>query len=60
MPPTEAPEIVYWAAPVVGGRREAAGRFLEHLRSPEAGVVFRRFGFEHLPPGGSSGTGGVP
>lgn len=48
-PEGNGPEIVYWAAPVVGGRREAAGRFLEHLRSPEAGAVFRRLGFEHLP-----------
>lgn len=60
-PPQGAgPEIVYWAAPVAGGRRRVAGRFLEHLGSPEAGAVFRRFGFEHLPTAGSTGRGSLP
>ncbi|MGD2115063.1 MAG: molybdate ABC transporter substrate-binding protein, partial [Acidobacteriota bacterium] len=47
-PAGSGPEIVYWAAPVTGGDREAAGRFLAFLQAPEAGEVFRRFGFRHL------------
>ncbi len=48
VPPTAAPEIVYWAAPVEDGR--AGGRaFLEFLLSPEAAQVFRGYGFRHLP-----------
>lgn len=56
VPEAEAPPVVYWAAPVVGGPA-AAGRFLEFLEGPEAGAIFRRYGFRHLPtesepPGG--------
>ena len=57
VPEAEAPAVVYWAAPVVepgDGRpeddtRETAGLFLAFLASPEAGELFRRHGFHHLP-----------
>lgn len=50
VPPGDpAPPIVYWAAPVDGGERQAAERFLAFLRGPGAGAVFRRHGFRHLP-----------
>jgi molybdate transport system substrate-binding protein len=48
VPASEAPPVVYWAAPVAGGN-PAAARFLEYLEGPEAGAVFRRYGFRHLP-----------
>ncbi len=52
VPSSEAPEIVYWAAPVMGGR--PGGRaFLEFLLSPEAAQVFRGYGFRHLPTAGA-------
>lgn len=55
VPASEAPEIVYWAAPVEGGR--PGGRaFLEFLLSPEAAQVFRGYGFRHLPTAGASGS----
>lgn len=50
-PKGDGPEIVYWAAPIDGGDRAAAERFLAWMRSPAAGAIFRRFGFE--PLGGS-------
>lgn len=45
-------EVVYWAAPIDdagGGRRAEAERFLAFLAGPEAGEVFRRLGFRHVP-----------
>lgn len=45
VPPAEAPAIVYPAAVVAGPNREAAGRFLVFLRSPEARLVFEAAGF---------------
>lgn len=54
VPPSEASEIVYWAAVVDGasegeGAADGAVRFLRFLAGPEAGEVFRRYGFRHLP-----------
>jgi len=56
-PAGKGPEIVYWAAPVEPVSAEAE-RFLAYLTSGDAGEIFRRFGFEHLPslpkpPGGA-------
>lgn len=53
VPLAEAPEVVYWAAPVDGAsdgeaQAERAGRFLSFLAGPAAGEVFRRHGFRHL------------
>lgn len=47
-PEGKGPEIVYWAAPVVPVTPRAE-RLLAYLASPEAGAIFRRYGFEHLP-----------
>ncbi len=47
-PEGPGPEIVYWAAPIDGGDVPAAASFLSWLGSPEAGAIFRRFGFEPL------------
>jgi molybdate transport system substrate-binding protein len=64
----EAP-IVYWAAPVAEDRRgplraqvRAQGRalrFLDFLAGPEAGAIFERHGFRHLPGQPERGAGGV-
>jgi molybdate transport system substrate-binding protein len=52
VPPGRASEgaspIVYWAAPVTGAAAMTE-RFLRFLAGPEAGAIFRRFGFRHLP-----------
>jgi molybdate transport system substrate-binding protein len=55
VPPEEAPEIVYWAAPVEGAR-SGSRAFLEFLLSPEAAQVFRGYGFRHLPTRGAPGS----
>ena len=39
------PPIVYPVASVVGGKAEAAGRFIEFLRSPESRTIFEKYGF---------------
>lgn len=44
-PAAEQPAIVYPAAEVVGGGREAQA-FLDYLGTPAAAAVFRRYGFE--------------
>jgi ABC-type molybdate transport system substrate-binding protein len=60
----EAP-IVYWAAPVAEDRRGSlralgrALRFLDFLAGPEAGAIFERHGFRHLPGQPERGAGGV-
>lgn len=54
VPPGEAPEIVYWAAPVEGAR-SGTKAFQEFLLSPEAAQVFRGYGFSHLPTRGAPG-----
>lgn len=46
-----APRIVYFAAPVVGGTESDGHPFLDFLTSAEAGEIFHRHGFEHLPAG---------
>ncbi len=51
-PPSQAPEIVYWAAPVEGARAGSRA-FLEFLLSPEAAQVFHGYGFRHLPTRGA-------
>ncbi len=48
VPAAEAPRIVYVAA-LLSGAGPAARQFLAYLRSPEAGAVFRRFGFTPPP-----------
>ncbi|MGE5126960.1 MAG: molybdate ABC transporter substrate-binding protein [Betaproteobacteria bacterium] len=48
VPAADAPRIVYVAA-LLSGAGPAARQFLAYLRSPEAGAVFRRFGFTPLP-----------
>ncbi|HEV8543684.1 MAG TPA: molybdate ABC transporter substrate-binding protein [Verrucomicrobiae bacterium] len=41
-----APKILYPAAVLSGSKqRDAAGKFLEYLRAPEAKAVFEKFGF---------------
>jgi molybdate transport system substrate-binding protein len=47
VPASEAPRIAYVAA-LLPGAGEVARAFLARLRSPAAGAVFRRFGFEVL------------
>jgi len=47
-PDGPGPKIVYWAAPIEGGDVRGAARFLAWLRSPEAGALFRGFGFQPL------------
>lgn len=48
VPAAEAPPVLYWAAPIEGAR-PAALRLHDFLQGPEAGEVFRRHGFHHLP-----------
>lgn len=48
VPEDEAPAVVYWAVGVESGR-DGADALLEFLASPEAGAIFRRHGFRHLP-----------
>ena len=51
IPPSELPRIVYVAAvPVAARHADEARRFLDFLSSPEAAVVFRRYGFIAPPP----------
>jgi len=60
-PDGPGPEIVYWAAPIEGADVRGGERFLDWLRSPEAGAVFRRFGFEPLAGGpGAGAVAGAP
>lgn len=54
VPEAEAPPVRYWAAPVRGAR-PAALRFLARLQDAEAGEVFGRHGFRHLPTAPGSG-----
>ncbi|HEX6199589.1 MAG TPA: substrate-binding domain-containing protein, partial [Thermoanaerobaculia bacterium] len=55
VPRGRAPQVVYWAAPVrdtgedADGRRGRAERLLGFLAGPEAGALFERHGFRHLP-----------
>ncbi len=44
-PASSHPPIVYPVAVVAGRRSAATDRFMELLRSPEAGTIFREFGF---------------
>ena len=43
------PPIVYPIAEVTGGRREAAGRFLDFLALDESRAAMRQFGFQPIP-----------
>jgi molybdate transport system substrate-binding protein len=56
VPEERAPAVVYWAAPVLDTHHRlkrptsaSAEPFLAFLAGPEAGEVFRRHGFRHLP-----------
>jgi molybdate transport system substrate-binding protein len=54
VPSARAPRILYFAAPVtdvVGGAGSDGRPFLDFLTGPQAGEIFRRHGFEHLPAG---------
>jgi molybdate transport system substrate-binding protein len=44
-PEDSHPPIVYPVAAVAGGKAEAAGRFIDFLRSPESRAVFEKYGF---------------
>jgi molybdate transport system substrate-binding protein len=44
-PEDSHPPIVYPVAAVAGGKAEAAGRFIDFLRSPECRAVFEKYGF---------------
>ncbi|CAN5439714.1 molybdate ABC transporter substrate-binding protein [soil metagenome] len=48
-PDTSHPAIVYPAALVAGSRNRQAGAFLSFLSGPEAGGVFKKYGFTVLP-----------
>lgn len=48
-PDASHPRIVYPAALVAGGANPQAGGFLSFLSGPEAGAVFRKYGFVVLP-----------
>lgn len=66
VPAERAPAVVYWGAPILDSDRRlkrptsllATDRFLAFLAGPEAGEVFRRHGFRHLPT--EDAAGGVP
>jgi molybdate transport system substrate-binding protein len=45
-PADSHPPIVYPAAVVAGGKMDAARRFLDFLRSPEARAIFILYGFD--------------
>lgn len=55
VPLEDAPEIVYPAAAIRGGREPWARTFLEFLRSPAAQRVFEAAGFRPPPFGAGSG-----
>jgi molybdate transport system substrate-binding protein len=65
VPEERGPAVVYWAAPILDTDRRpkrstsvsAADRLLAFLASPEAGEVFRRHGFRHLPTAAAAGRG---
>jgi molybdate transport system substrate-binding protein len=44
-PADSHPPIVYPVAAVAGGKAEAAARFLDFLKSPQARAVFEKYGF---------------
>jgi molybdate transport system substrate-binding protein len=48
-PDASHPAIIYPAALVAGGRNPDAGTFLSFLSGPEAGAIFRKYGFVVLP-----------
>jgi molybdate transport system substrate-binding protein len=48
-PDASHPAIVYPAALVAGGRNAEAGAFLSFLSGPQAGAIFRKYGFTVLP-----------
>lgn len=45
-PADSHPEIVYPVAAIAGGREDAAWKFLAFLATPEAGAIFKKYGFE--------------
>jgi molybdate transport system substrate-binding protein len=51
VPPERGPAVRYWAAPIADGPAPVAARdaFFTFLRSPAAGELFRRHGFQFLP-----------
>jgi molybdate transport system substrate-binding protein len=64
VPEERAPAVVYWAAQILDTDRRlkrptslsATDRFLAFLAGPEAGEVFRRHGFRHLPTEDAAGV----
>ena len=48
-PDTSHPPIIYPAALVAGAKNPQAAAFLSFLSGPEAGVVFKKYGFTVLP-----------
>nr|WP_249778274.1 molybdate ABC transporter substrate-binding protein [Phenylobacterium glaciei] len=49
LPDTSHPPIIYPAALVAGAKNLQAAAFLSFLSGPEAGVVFKKYGFTVLP-----------
>jgi molybdate transport system substrate-binding protein len=48
-PDAAHPPIIYPAALVAGGKNADAGTFLSFLSGPQAGAIFRKYGFVVLP-----------